>query len=124
MHLMEIQGHGMCVPIPNGKNKMIICFWFLVWLQPPLDDHLADIVDDEWRQDQLPHEQVYVPSEKLPDPEADNGDSHLTLLEQVSFRFLCVNVNAGSFITSFFSFPKLSFDPYRNSVGLIYHYQI
>ncbi|XP_055319674.1 anaphase-promoting complex subunit 13 [Sitodiplosis mosellana] len=50
--------------------------------QPPLDDHLADIVDDEWRQEQLPHEQIWVPSEKLPDPEADNGDSHLTLLEQ------------------------------------------
>lgn len=54
--------------------------------QPPLDDHLIDIVDDEWRLEELPHEQVSVPSEKLPDPEADNGDSHLTLLEQVSIR--------------------------------------
>lgn len=60
---------------------------FIEHLQPILDDHLADIVDDEWRQEQLPHEQIGVPSEKLPDPEADNGDSHLTLLEQVGGFF-------------------------------------
>lgn len=60
---------------------------FIFIFQPPLDDHLADIVDDEWRQEQLPHEQIWVPSEKLPDPEADNGDSHLTLLEQVKIVF-------------------------------------
>lgn len=56
-------------------------------------------MDDEWRQDQLPHEQVYVPSEKLPDPEADNGDSHLTLLEQVSFFcFLFVEISFWFFL--------------------------
>lgn len=44
-------------------------------------------MDDEWRLEELPHEQVSVPSEKLPDPEADNGDSHLTLLEQVNILF-------------------------------------
>lgn len=68
----------------------IICCFFFFFVQPPLDDHLADIVDDEWRQEQLPHEQIWVPSEKLPDPEADNGDSHLTLLEQVNFDSLAL----------------------------------
>lgn len=32
----------------------------------------------------LPFDQILVPIEKLPDPEADGGDSHLTLSEQVS----------------------------------------
>lgn len=57
---------------------------FFSCLQPPADGQLLEIVDDEWRQDQLPFEQIWVPTEKLPDPEADNGDSHLTLSEQVS----------------------------------------
>ncbi|XP_034475759.1 anaphase-promoting complex subunit 13 isoform X2 [Drosophila innubila] len=30
----------------------------------------------------LPFDQILVPIEKLPDPEADGGDSHLTLSEQ------------------------------------------
>lgn len=52
--------------------------------QPPVDGYLTDVVDDDWRTDQLPHDPIWVPTEKLPDPEADNGDSHLTLSEQVS----------------------------------------
>lgn len=47
-----------------------------------MDGLLLEIVDDEWRQDELPHDQILVPVEKLPDPEADNGDPHLTLNEQ------------------------------------------
>lgn len=47
-----------------------------------MDDYLLDIVDNEWRKDELPFDHILVPSEKLPDPEADNGDPHLTLSEQ------------------------------------------
>ncbi|CAK1549581.1 unnamed protein product [Leptosia nina] len=43
---------------------------------------LIDIVDEEWRAEVLPHEEIEVPSEELPDPEADSADSHLTLKEQ------------------------------------------
>ncbi|KOB66719.1 Uncharacterized protein OBRU01_20858 [Operophtera brumata] len=43
---------------------------------------LIDFVDDEWRAEQLPHEDILVPLEELPDPEADSADSHLTLKEQ------------------------------------------
>lgn len=50
--------------------------------QPPADGHLLDIVDNEWREDELPFDQILVPADKLPDPEADSGDSHLTLTEQ------------------------------------------
>lgn len=91
---------------------MFLFFFYIFGLQPPLDDHLADIVDDEWRQDQLPHEQVYVPSEKLPDPEADNGDSHLTLLEQVNFLHYHIRSRSLNFECFYL---------YRNSVGLICH---
>lgn len=47
-----------------------------------MDDYLLEIVDNEWCKDELPFDQIPVPSEKLPDPEADNGDPHLTLSEQ------------------------------------------
>lgn len=53
-------------------------------LQAPIDDLLLDIVDNAWRMEVLPFDQILVPQEKLPDPEADGGDSHLTLSEQVS----------------------------------------
>lgn len=43
---------------------------------------LIDIVSEEWRGEQLPHEDIAVPLEELPDPEADTVDSHLTLKEQ------------------------------------------
>ncbi|EDW02505.1 anaphase-promoting complex subunit 13 [Drosophila novamexicana] len=50
--------------------------------QAPIDDLLLDIVDNAWRMEVLPFDQILVPIEKLPDPEADGGDSHLTLSEQ------------------------------------------
>ncbi|XP_047987011.1 anaphase-promoting complex subunit 13 isoform X1 [Leguminivora glycinivorella] len=43
---------------------------------------LLDMVDEEWRAERLPDEDIAVPAEELPDPEADNADSHLTLKEQ------------------------------------------
>jgi len=46
------------------------------------DEPLVETADNEWRAEQLPHDHIYVPTEKLPDPEADNGDSHLTMAEQ------------------------------------------
>jgi hypothetical protein len=52
-------------------------------LQPQTDGYLIDIVDSEWLSDELPCDQIVVPSENLPDPE-DNGDGQLTLKEQVS----------------------------------------
>lgn len=82
-------------------------YFISVELQPPLDDHLADIVDDEWRQDQLPHEQIWVPSEKLPDPEADNGDSHLTLLEQVKDRILFLFLQSIAYLFPFIFYQIL-----------------
>ncbi|ALC42333.1 CG33981, partial [Drosophila busckii] len=53
-----------------------------LFLQAPIDDLLLDIVDNAWRMEVLPFDQILVPIEKLPDPEADGGDSHLTLSEQ------------------------------------------
>lgn len=51
-------------------------------MQPPIDGVLLDIIDNEWRQEELPFDHILVPSEKLPDPEADSADSHLTIKEQ------------------------------------------
>lgn len=43
-----------------------------------------DLIDNEWRKDVLPFEKIFVPDDKLPDAEADNGDVQLTLNEMVS----------------------------------------
>ncbi|XP_044742346.1 anaphase-promoting complex subunit 13 [Chrysoperla carnea] len=46
------------------------------------EGRLVDIVDENWREDELPNDDITVPCSELPDPEADNGDTHLTLKEQ------------------------------------------
>lgn len=56
---------------------------YILDFQAPADGHLLDIVDNRWREEELPFDQILVPADKLPDPEADGGDSHLTLSEQV-----------------------------------------
>lgn len=58
------------------------CFDFQ--FQPLAEGRLLDIVDNKWREEVLPFDQILVPADKLPDPEADGGDSHLTLSEQVN----------------------------------------
>lgn len=50
--------------------------------QVVVDSYLVDIVDDAWREDVLPNDDILVPADELPDPEADTGDAHLTLREQ------------------------------------------
>lgn len=50
--------------------------------QVAIDGYLVDLVDDAWRQDTLPEDEVAVPTWELSDPEADSGDIHLTLKEQ------------------------------------------
>jgi hypothetical protein len=50
--------------------------------QAETEGRLLDIVDDAWRENQLPSDDINVPPAELPDPEADNGDSHMTLREQ------------------------------------------
>lgn len=66
--------------------------YFLGWLydfrgtamdsQVQIDGRLMDIVDDEWRKDQLPEEDIAVPLSELPDPEADNGNTGESVREQ------------------------------------------
>uniref|UniRef100_A0A023FA82 Anaphase-promoting complex subunit 13 n=1 Tax=Triatoma infestans TaxID=30076 RepID=A0A023FA82_TRIIF len=48
------------------------------------DGRLLDLVDSAWRSEELPYDDIMVPAAELPDPEADNGDSHTTLKEAES----------------------------------------
>lgn len=50
--------------------------------QVSTDGYLLDLVDDAWREEVLPNDDILVPMNELPDPEADTGDVHLTLKEQ------------------------------------------
>ncbi|KAK9711652.1 Apc13p protein [Popillia japonica] len=50
--------------------------------QVTIEGYLVDLVDDDWRADKLPEDDITVPLYELPDPEADSGDVNLTLKEQ------------------------------------------
>lgn len=47
-----------------------------------IDGYLVDLMDNAWKQDTLPEEDIEVPVYELLDPEADSGDTNLTLKEQ------------------------------------------
>ena len=46
------------------------------------DGRLMDLVDQQWREDTLPKEDVAVPDNELPELEPDNGHSNETPKEQ------------------------------------------
>ena len=47
-----------------------------------------DIVDDAWRKDKLPEEDIAVPLSELPDPESDNGESYLENFENFAIPLI------------------------------------
>lgn len=49
---------------------------------PMVNGQLLEIVDDAWRSEKLPSDDISVPVNELPDPDADSGDNHLTINEQ------------------------------------------
>ena len=57
---------------------------FVDFLQPPCDDLTIEIVDNEWRKDKLPNEDIQVSPELLPDPE-NNEDGTSFSLNQVFY---------------------------------------
>ncbi|XP_059091451.1 anaphase-promoting complex subunit 13-like [Tigriopus californicus] len=50
--------------------------------QVQIDGRLVDIVDDAWKKEKLPEEDIAVPLNELPDPEADNGANGESMKEQ------------------------------------------
>ena len=50
--------------------------------QPLRDGYLMDIVDEKWRSDTLPKEDIAVPQMELPELEPENGNTSETLREQ------------------------------------------
>ncbi|XP_074036830.1 anaphase-promoting complex subunit 13 [Leptinotarsa decemlineata] len=50
--------------------------------QVSIEGYFVDLIDDTWRTDSLPEDDITVPTWELSDPEADSGDVHLTLKEQ------------------------------------------
>lgn len=49
------------------------------------DDHLIDLVDNDWKNDVLPNEDIQLPLDKLPDPEENENQ---TSLKEVSNALL------------------------------------
>ncbi|XP_072377337.1 anaphase-promoting complex subunit 13 [Diabrotica undecimpunctata] len=50
--------------------------------QVSIEGYYVDLIDDAWRSETLPEDDIAVPTWELADPEADSGDIHLTLKEQ------------------------------------------
>lgn len=50
--------------------------------QVTIEGYLVDLIDEDWKSDKLPNDDIEVPVHELPDPEADSGDVNLTLKEQ------------------------------------------
>ncbi|XP_017819530.1 anaphase-promoting complex subunit 13 [Callithrix jacchus] len=46
------------------------------------DGRILDLIDDAWREDKLPYEDVAIPLSKLPEPEQDNGGTTESVKEQ------------------------------------------
>ena len=53
-------------------------------MQFQVDGRLLEIVDDAWKKEKLPEEDIAVPIAELPDPEADNGAQGESMKEQES----------------------------------------
>ena len=51
-------------------------------MQFQVDGRLLEIVEDAWKREKLPEEDIAVPMAELPDPEADNGAQGESMKEQ------------------------------------------
>ncbi|XP_048810748.1 anaphase-promoting complex subunit 13 [Lagopus muta] len=62
------------------------------------DGRILDLIDDAWREDKLPYEDVAIPLNELPEPEQDNGGTTESVKEQemkwtdLSLQYLHENV--------------------------------
>ena len=61
-----------------------------------------DIVDDAWRKDKLPEEDIAVPLSELPDPESDNGESYMENFGISQFPYARLITYFGNFVYGFF----------------------
>lgn len=65
-------------------SKSLMTFLCLHFCQPMSEEHLIDLVDNDWRNEKLPNEDILLPLNKLPDPE--ENENQTSLKDQVSFR--------------------------------------
>ncbi len=49
------------------------------------DERIIDIIDNDWRNDKLPNEDILLPLDKLPDPEDSENQ---TMKEVVSYSLI------------------------------------
>lgn len=68
-----------------------------------IDERLNDLVDNDWRNDKLPNEDIMLPLDKLPDPEDSENQ---TMKEVVSYRKITHLYKTHDFI--FINYRKIS----------------
>lgn len=63
----------------------------MIVFKPMSDEQLIDIVDNDWRNEKLPNEDIQLPMNKLPDPE--ENENQTSLKDQVkNFPKLCQRI--------------------------------
>lgn len=50
------------------------------------DERLIDIVDNEWRNDKLPFEDIQLPLDKLPDPEDSENQTMKEVVSKINLN--------------------------------------
>ncbi|XP_004414956.1 PREDICTED: erythroid membrane-associated protein-like [Odobenus rosmarus divergens] len=91
------------------------------------DGRILDLIDDAWREDKLPYEDVAIPQNELPEPEQDNGGTTESVKEQemkwtdLAFQYLHENFFECE-LRIFEDFPDLFIKwlQLTNSVSLVY----
>lgn len=60
----------------------MVYHWCVMDSEVSRDGRLMDLIDEKWREDTLPEEDIAVPQMELPEIEPENGATTETLKEQ------------------------------------------
>ncbi|XP_020642048.3 anaphase-promoting complex subunit 13 isoform X1 [Pogona vitticeps] len=66
----------------SAANADLILFKTKMDSEVQRDGRILDLIDDAWREDKLPYEDVAIPLNELPEPEQDNGGTTESVKEQ------------------------------------------
>ena len=64
--------------------------------QVQIEGRLLDIGKDDWRKEKLPLDDINVPAQELPDPEADNGNTESLRQQEMKWTDMALNTIRGS----------------------------
>ena len=76
------------------QNTLTIKTVLVMDSQVQIEGRLLDIVKDDWRKEKLPLDDINVPAQELPDPEADNGNTESLRQQEMKWTDMALNTIA------------------------------